>query len=192
MKCSRHPDKDAVTQCQSCNAYMCETCSEATKILQDYCGTLCIDCCIKLLKEELAAYTKERGRIIRNIIFNILFYIAGWAVIIVATQVGGVLGFLILICGLILCGIYVGLTGWANAAAAHDEKEARYGPSYKVEGKKVVRDNGTGQKAANFIVCALFGVIVTPIGIIKNIVWLVRSKKDVEHVNEYIEKYQNV
>lgn len=181
MNCTRHPNRSAVAQCRHCGAYVCKECATATKALRESEGVLCVDCYTQALNEAAANVRKKRNRRLRRIILSIIFYFIGVIVFISAIASGaeGTQFVVMIIISVILCGLYTAIAGWRAAREAHREHELKHGASYTITSSGVYRDTGFGAKLLMFLLGAAFGIIVTPISIIKNIAGMVSDKKTI-------------
>ena len=187
MKCVKHPDREAVGQCGNCGAYYCSECAEATKSLKKEFGTLCVDCYQKELRSTISGIEGVKSKRVRNIILSALFYIVGLIVLIIGIvnrTSANLSGVLMIIAGLILCGIYTAISGWVMASALHRAHEIRHGASYTITDSGVYRDKGTANKVLAFFLGAVLGVVITPIRIIKNIVGIKSDKQAIVHYTE--------
>ena len=195
MKCVKHPDHDAVGQCSSCGAYYCSDCATATKDLKKEFGTLCVDCYRKKLRLAIGGIESIKSKRIKNIVLSALFYIAGLIVLIIGiTQrtSADLSGVIMILVGLVLCGIYTAISGWAMASALHRAQEIKHGASYTITDSGVYRDKGTGYKIMAFAFGALLGVAITPIRIIKNIVGIKSDKQSIAYYNNLLRNLSKI
>ena len=185
MNCGKHGNREAVGQCQKCGAGVCRECAEATSLLKDDCGTLCVDCYCNELEETKAYWVKARKKRRTRLIVSIILYILGAIAII-----GGIVEseFAMIIVGVILCGIFTGIT-WRNAAKdAHEQKEREEGVTYVITENGVQRKDGFWMKVLFFFIGVIFGVIVTPIRVITDSVGLSKDKKAIKSLEQVIQE----
>ena len=124
---------------------------------------------------------KKRNRRLRRIILSIIFYFIGIIFFISALASGahGVQLVVMIIIAAILCGLYTAIAGWRAAREAHEEHEMKHGASYTITSSGIYRDTGFGTKLVFFLLGAAFGIIVTPISVIKNIIGMASDKKTI-------------
>ena len=180
MNCARHPDRTAVAQCTECGAYLCADCAETTKPLQEEEGTLCIDCYQKKLRAAAEHFMENRKKRLKKVIVSIIMYALGILTVAIGLTSEGVKMVVCLVLGVILCGIYTAISGWRTGEKAHEEYELKHGASYTVTDSGVYRDTGFLTKLLMFLLGAAFGVIVTPISVITNLVGMKSDKRTAE------------
>ena len=188
MNCTRHPNRPAVAQCQNCGAYVCKECTNATKALRETAGVLCTDCSSQAVNAAADNVRKKRNKRLRRIILSIIFYFIGVIFFISALASGaqGAQLVVMIIVSIILCGLYTAIAGWRAAREAHEEHEMRHGASYTITSSGVYRDTGFGSKLIFFLLGAAFGIIVTPISVIKNIIGMASDKKTINMFEQEI------
>ena len=194
MNCARHPNRAAVGQCSQCGAYVCDECAEATKSVRDEAGTVCVNCYCRGLEagaEELMANCRKR---LRKIIISTILYAIGIMLIVsvIVTKAEG--GQLVagIVVGAILCGIYLGIAGWRAGKQAHEEHERKHGVSYTITDSGVYRETGFWGKLFGFLLYAAFGILITPISIIVNIVGMKKDKMNAELIEQEVQSVSKI
>lgn len=201
MKCSRHPQEEAVAQCAECGAFVCKKCTTATGAWREKFGTLCVDCNGKKLKDLMLYYSGEEDENKKKIIVSIIFYILGWAVAIFpiiqiinrgAQMLLNPLVLVMLIGGIILCGFYTAISWWKDAEREHEEYEQTHGVQYTITENGIYREKGTGTKVLYFLGGAVFGVALTPIMLLVYIFRIKKAKKNWELTKETYDMLMSV
>lgn len=183
MKCSKHTDRDAVAQCANCGAGVCSECAKATEDLRESCGTLCVNCYSAELQETAAFYRSRKNKKIKRVIISTILYIIGVVLLIMgsvasASSANDGSNVLYILVGILLCGIFYGITMFKKAKEEHEEHERKHGASYTITDTGVYRDTGLGTKIIYFCIGTLFGVVITPIKVIVDILDIVNYTKD--------------
>lgn len=191
MKCTRHPDVDAVGQCARCGAGVCSECSEKTSSLREHCGTLCVKCYCDKLIEIKNFYSNSRLKNIRNAVISGILYTIGLLFMVLAfipdsSGPQGGIDWTFIIIGVVFCGVYTGLTWKKFAEALHDEKERREGITYIISDEGIKREDGLWSKVFYFVLGTVFGVILTPIKFVKHVKGAKEDKKTVLAFEEEI------
>lgn len=196
MKCSRHPQNDAVAQCSLCNDYLCSDCFEQTKHLKSTFGTVCLDCYEEILQADINNYQWTIKNNIKKTIISIVLYIIG-VILIVAAFLGETSAFTqqytMIGIGVFLCGFYTALQGIKEGERAHREQERKEGVTYVVDSDgNIRRKKGFLLKLIYFVVFCILGVIVTPIAVIKAMVENPKIKKLAESTQKELEEIQQM
>ena len=195
MNCRRHPTKETVSQCENCGSGVCEDCAELTEPARNAHGTLCADCYSKLLINVREREIKEKSRRLKRVIISSVLYVIGLILIILSLSAGFSAltedDIILLVAGILLCGIYIGLTGKKRAEEAHAEKERKKGVTYVIDDQGIHRDTGIVQKVIYFILGTLLGIIATPIMIILDIKGMGNNKKTIEEFSKMIQEVHN-
>ncbi len=189
MKCSRHPNNEAIGQCAQCGAFVCRECAQATSVVKSDYGTLCVDCYGDLVADAIGAYRKDRKKKIRRVIISIICYFFGMFMIISGLKEQL---FQMLIVGVVLCGFYTGLTWRKAAQETHEEDERKHGVTYEITSNGIERKDGFWFKLVFFLIGTALGVVVTPIRVIIDIVGAARSKKTIASLNAELEDIQSI
>ena len=193
MKCSRHPDKEAVAQCTSCGKYICKTCSDVTAPFHHETGTICIDCCKSILGDLRSYYEKTISNNIKKIIVSIIFYAIGAVLLIMSLKVLLSEGFVMLmnpvilamfVGGIVLCGFYTGISLKKTAEEDFKEYERKHGAQYTITENGIYREKGTGTKILYFFGGTVFGVVLTPIMLIVYAIAISVNKKKLKSLKE--------
>lgn len=178
MNCRNHPNVGATASCAECGKNICNDC---THMLAK--EPLCLDCyrreCYGYLEETKKASSKNK----RSLVALIIFYIIGIILIIMGLTSGEDAGVLALY-GALCCGLPVGISGWKVAGKAHRDYESKHGASYTITDSGVYKDQGLGGKILMFVLGVCFGVIYTPIKIIKKIKAIGEYKEEIQSVSE--------
>ncbi len=188
MKCKKH-QREVVAMCTECNAGVCDICTDATSELRDTCGTLCIPCYIDKVKQSIEWYTQNRGKALKNIIVSCILYFFG-VIMIIAGLADKTYPMALM--GLFFCGFYSAISGWKKAEDAHNEYERKHGASYTITDDGVYRNDGFFGKLITAAIFTVFGVIITPIRVIKNFVSRAKDKKTIEELNMEIQRVRAV
>lgn len=176
MNCSRHPHEEAVAQCASCGAYICSKCADATKDGKEYFGSLCVDCYKEKLAETAEYYKKDKSKRLTRMIVSTILYVIGMVGIIVGLMEEPMMA----VVGVILCGVYTGLT-WRKAAKEnHEQYEREHGVEYVITDNGIERKDGFWSKLIFFFIGTVFGVIVTPIRFVTDMIGMSKDKKNVK------------
>lgn len=176
MFCARHPDRPAVAQCTQCGAFICAQCAEMTGAKETTSGILCTKCYEKKLLQCKEFLNKRYPKRLQKIILSIVFYIIGLLIVISSFATGEIGMFTIF--GAILCGFYPALAGWDKGAKEHEEEERQYGARFHISSNgEIYRESGIGKQICYFIFGVIFGVVATPISIIREIRGRVSDKK---------------
>ena len=180
MACAKHPDRDGVGKCTECGAYVCAECAEKTAPLKSVLGVLCTNCYEEELTFTKNFYAKERKKKLRSAIISLVCYLIGWCLTInlfgiIPAQSGGGLGTIMPLIGLFLMGAYCAISGWKLASKQQDEYEKKHGATYVITDTGVYKEKNTLAKIFMFILGMVFGMILTPIFIIK---WFIGAKND--------------
>lgn len=198
MKCVKHPDRDAVAQCKNCGAGVCSDCVKATEDLKESCGTLCVNCYSTELQDTAAFYRTRRNKRIKRIIISTILYIIGLVLLIIGGGIareggpGSANGVVQFVIGILLCGVFTGITWMKKAKEEHEEHERKYGASYTVTDSGVYRDTGFGMKLLYFGAGTVFGVVLTPVKVIKDIVGSVKDNKTAKMLIEESISVKNI
>lgn len=194
MNCAKHPNRAAVGQCSRCGAYVCDKCAEATRPVRDEVGTICVDCYCRGLKESAEELRANRRKRLRKIIISAILYALGIlsiiAVIVTKSEGGQLIAGIVI--GAILCGLYLGIAGWRAGKQLHEEHERKHGVSYTITDSGIYRDTGFWGKLGGFLLYAAFGVVVTPISIIVNIVGMKKDKTTAELLEQEAESVSKI
>lgn len=189
MNCTKHPDAPAVAQCSNCGSGVCAECAEITQPARDECGVLCIECYKGELERTVATAKKKNGKRLSRILISSILYLIG-----VIAAVCGVLeimdgagdGVPILILGIVLCGLYTGLT-WKKAAQdKHDREEMQNGATYVITDDGIYKKDAFWLKLVYFFIGVVLGVIITPINVITGSVTYTKMKKHIRVLQQEI------
>lgn len=181
MKCSRHNDRDAVAQCASCGVGVCAECADSTADLRNSCGTLCIDCYCNEMQGTADYYRKDMIKRIIRIIVSGLLYIFGMIAIICAVAEKE---YVICAVGILMCGVYTGITWFRTAKAQHEEYERTHGVTYDINADgSITRNEGWLKKILFFVIGTLFGVVVTPVRIVIDGLGIKKDKRYISELN---------
>ncbi len=181
MKCGKHPNSDAVGQCESCGIGVCKSCLENTKELREPCGVLCLDCYNSNIVSALEYYNTQHKNKKKHLIIKIICYAVGLLMILIGSLSSTIL---LNILGFVMCGIYIGIAGWNAGKDTQEEYDKKHGATYYITDTGVHRDTGLGVKILMFAIFISFGLIATPISCIIDIFKL----KD---INEYRVMFAN-
>ena len=188
MKCSKHNDVEAIGQCQECGAYVCEKCAEATKYAREDYGILCPECYADRMANAVNIFKKDNKKRLTRIIVSCILYLFG----LVAIISGITSEPMMVVVGVIFCGIYTGLTWHKMGEAVHEENERKNGVTYVVTDSGVERKDGFWMKLVFFIIGTIFGVVITPIRCIIDIISINKNKKSIKDLNEAIVELRNL
>lgn len=173
MVCFTHHDREAVAQCTECGAYVCTDCAQKTASLKDSFGTLCPNCGRNKLEALRDFYRGQRNKKLGRIIGMAICYIAGLILMLVVARK---LDMPILSAvGLILCGLYGAIAAWKFASDSIREGEIKSGATYVITDTGMHKETHTWLKIIFFILGVAFGLLLTPINIIR---YLVKMSKD--------------
>ncbi len=189
MNCTKHPNRVAVAQCTHCGAGICEECAEATEYTRQECGTLCIDCYCNELAETAEAQAKRNKKRLTRIILSCISYALGLIIAICGISEiaeGGSDGPIFIALGIVLCGIYTGLT-WKNAAQdKFDREERENGATYVITDDGIYKKDAFWLKIVYFIIGAVLGVVITPVRVIIDSVTHKKTKAYIKHLQTRI------
>ena len=173
---------------------MCDKCAEATRSVRDEVGTICVDCYCRGLQEGAEELRANRRKRLRKIIISAILYVIGIlsiiAVIVTKAEGGQLITGIVI--GAILCGLYLGIAGWRAGKQLHEEHERKHGVSYTITDSGIYRDTGFWGKLGGFLLYAAFGVVVTPISIIVNIVGMKKDKTTAELLEQEAESVSKI
>lgn len=175
MKCLKHPDKDAVAQCADCGAGVCGECAERTKLLtQDY-GVLCPACYKSRLFQIETECNQSLAKKKRFVIIACILYVIGIAIAVIGLFLSSVLDkVLFCLVGAVFCGLYTAIEVWrANSGS---NVEVRRGSDGNVMQAKVYEQTGCLGQIFLFLLGALFGVILTPVSVVRAVNGIRRDK----------------
>ncbi|MDE5722111.1 MAG: hypothetical protein K2I30_05180 [Clostridia bacterium] len=180
MNCTKHPNVPAVAQCSNCGAGVCTECAEITEPARESCGVLCVDCYKGELERTITSAKKKNGKRLTRVLISSILYLIG-----VIAAICGVLeimdgagdGVPILILGIVLCGLYTGLT-WKKAAQdKHDRDEMQNGATYVITDDGIYKKDAFWLKLVYFFIGVALGVIMTPVNVIRGSVTYAKFKK---------------
>ncbi len=133
-------------------------------------------------QEDIDYLKKQNKKRLTRIIISIILYIFG-AGIILAFFIDNDNAYMMIVVGVVLCGFYTGLTWGKAAKEIHEENERIFGESYTITDNGIYKDNGFGLKLVFFLIGVVFGIIVTPIRVIIDIVKYNSVKKHLKKEN---------
>lgn len=187
LTCNKHPEEQAVAQCEICGDSICEECRKKTNAFAKMYGVLCPDCCKMQLNKEVDFYTqRKKSRITRLITVAILF-VVGVVLLAICGPVGdgGIVTAILAILALICCSI--GPIIWVKNKhkEAHDAWEEEHGTKYNVSTTmtgdvKVERDKGDVSLGILVILCLAFGLILSPVSMVILLIGIVSDTKEVK------------
>ncbi len=186
MKCSKHPSVDAVATCERCNVGICATCADVTKGAREAYGTLCVSCYKKACHEEIAYSRKKNSKIMIRLIMNAVSYVIGLITLIVGASTSEVFPMAL---GMALCGLFGIIDGWKRADAEQDEHDRKHGASYTIQANgDVTRDKNWVGRIVYITIAFTFGLISTPIRVLRYILEYKDNQAYVTVVEGYIAK----
>lgn len=167
MKCAKHDDADAVGQCVQCGAGICADCAEALEPFSSH-GMRCANCVEMAYRSNIADTEKENKKLLRNNIISIVLYLIGVLLIAIAIPDFNSDSVILIIAGVVCCGIFTGITGWSTMKQVNDEYEEKHGAEYVMDENGIHKNTHFISKLLFFIFGLAVGVLWTPIRIILN------------------------
>ena len=183
LKCAKHTDRDAVAQCDECGAEICAQCAEATAILRDECGTLCMGCFSKKAGETLDYWKEKRKPRLTRLIVSIVLYVIGLILLIMGIAK---FGFLFILLGIILCGIYTGLTWRKGANEKRKKKEHAAGLTRLFTKEKPEKQESVWKKILFFLLGIILGVFITPVRIVIDAIALSKDQRIINQIKQQL------
>ncbi len=191
MKCQKHKDADAVGQCVECGAGVCVDCTEALEPFSEN-GLRCANCVEKKYRECIADTEKENKRLLRNNIISIVLYIIGIVLIVVAIPDFNEDSVILIIAGVVCCGIFMGIAGWKTMRQVNDEYEEKHGAEYIMDEQGIHKNTHFISKLLLFIFGLVIGIVFTPICVIQNFRARKRNVVEIKEMYEDIETVQSI
>lgn len=169
MRCERHSDREAVSQCKECGAGVCHTCAEATKGVKNRLGTLCIDCYRNVMAEYREYCEEEKRAKKKHLTNSLILYIVG-IILVVGGISGGDQGVGMLMFGLLFCGFYTGISGW----------------------KLGIFTSNSWLKLFIFALFTVAGIVATPIWCIVDIKKMREAEAEIQHANAQLARVDKI
>lgn len=160
-------------------------------------GDLCLECYgdkIVDIHNECVDDNKKRKK---RLIISCITYILGLICIftgVYAISIGDSITEIAVIMGIgvILCGVYTGLTWHKAAVEEHEDYERKHGVTYTIDENGIHRDNGIILKIIFFIIAVCLGLIWTPIRIIIDAVNYKKDKKTIQNCSNILTRISSM